>query len=60
MDDQTPDDHNPNTKPTPINEAPLTFNSEDLFQGRKEILVRHGEEVYKMRITRNGKLILNK
>lgn len=34
--------------------------SEDLFQGRSEVLIRHGDEIYRLRQTRNGKLILQK
>jgi hemin uptake protein HemP len=31
-----------------------------LLAGRKEVQIRHGQEVYRLRVTRNGKLILNK
>lgn len=31
-----------------------------LFQGRHEIALRHGDAVYRLKITRFGKLILNK
>jgi len=31
-----------------------------LFQGRQEILIDHHGETYRLRITRNGKLILTK
>jgi hemin uptake protein HemP len=31
-----------------------------LFGGHKEIQIRHGDQVYRLRITSNGKLILNK
>jgi len=34
--------------------------SADLFQGGKEIVIRHGGEEYRLRITRTGKLILTK
>jgi hemin uptake protein HemP len=36
------------------------YESPALFQGRREILIRHGEAVYRLKITRQGKLILNK
>lgn len=36
------------------------LNTRLLFRGRKEIQIRHGDEVYRLRITSNGKLILNK
>jgi hemin uptake protein HemP len=37
-----------------------TVRSTDLFQGGKEIVIRHGSEEYRLRITRAGKLILTK
>lgn len=36
------------------------YESLALFHGRREILIRHGEAVYRLKITRQGKLILNK
>lgn len=35
-------------------------DSRRLLQGRPEILIRHGGEVYRLRHTRNDKLILTK
>jgi hemin uptake protein HemP len=37
-----------------------TVHSTDLFQGGKELIIRHGSEEYRLRITRTGKLILTK
>ena len=37
-----------------------TVQNTDLFQGGKEIVIRHGTEEYRLRITRAGKLILTK
>lgn len=34
--------------------------SDELFAGRREIQIRHAGQVYRLRVTRNGKLILNK
>lgn len=34
--------------------------SEALFEGAREIIIRHGGEDYRLRLTRVGKLILNK
>jgi len=31
-----------------------------LFRGRQEVLIAHGDETYRLRLTRNGKLILTK
>ncbi|MFT3763516.1 MAG: hemin uptake protein HemP [Pseudoxanthomonas sp.] len=36
------------------------FTSEALLQGRREILIRHGDSVYRLRHTSNDKLILTK
>lgn len=36
------------------------LESETLFQGRSEIIIRHQGAEYRMKITRQGKLILNK
>ncbi|WP_258571212.1 hemin uptake protein HemP [Flavimaribacter sediminis] len=36
------------------------LNSRDLFKGASELCIEHGESVYRLRITRQGKLILNK
>lgn len=40
--------------------VPLTLESRRLLQGRNEVLIRHGSEVYRLRHTRNDKLILTK
>ena len=42
--------------PPPIRELLST----ELLQGAKEVLIRHGAEVYRLHLTRNGKLILTK
>lgn len=36
------------------------LDSECLLQGQREVLIRHGAECYRLRHTRNGKLILTK
>ena len=36
------------------------FLSEQLFQGHRELLILHCGETYRLKVTRNGKLILNK
>jgi hemin uptake protein HemP len=41
--------------------APLrTVNSADVFQGAREVHIRHDEKIYRLQVTRNGKLILIK
>jgi len=37
-----------------------TIESTRLLQGCRELLIRHGSEVYRLRHTRNDKLILTK
>lgn len=42
-------------------EPPLReLDSAELLHGSKEILIRHGDEVYRLRLTKNDKLILQK
>lgn len=44
-------------------QQPLSQNSipaELLFQGSQEILISHHGEIYRLRVTRNNKLILTK
>jgi hemin uptake protein HemP len=40
--------------------APDTIAGAQLFNGRQEILIDHNGETYRLRITKNGKLILTK
>jgi hemin uptake protein HemP len=37
-----------------------TFRSEDLLAGQREVFIVHRGEVYRLRVTRRGKLILHK
>lgn len=41
-------------------ESPPEVAFEELAQGRKEVLIEHHGQVYRLRATRNGGLILNK
>ena len=45
--------------PAPIASSPLV-DSIALLGGTREVLIRHGGEVYRLRHTRNDKLILTK
>lgn len=48
-------------RPTGASDAgPRVVDSADLFGERREVGIRHRGEVYRLRVTRNGKLILNK
>jgi len=46
--------------PSPISQPTRIVESRELFGGDSEILISHGGATYRMRITRQGKLILNK
>jgi hypothetical protein len=46
----------PGTRSFPPGAIPTDF----LFQGGQEILINHNGEHYRLRITKNGKLILTK
>jgi hemin uptake protein HemP len=46
----------PDRKP----DMPSGVTSGDLLRGRQELLIHHGEEVYRLRLTGRGKLILMK
>jgi hemin uptake protein HemP len=39
---------------------PREIRSEELLDGAREVLIRHGEECYRLRLTRQDKLILTK
>ena len=47
-------------KTTATPPATASLESRNLLQGRNEVLIRHGDEVYRLRHTRNDKLILTK
>ena len=36
------------------------IDSRELMQGDREIAIRHGQEIYRLSVTRAGKLILRK
>ncbi|MCX5580944.1 hemin uptake protein HemP [Kaistia terrae] len=40
--------------------GPRVISSGDLLNGAREIIIRHVGEDYRLRLTRAGKLILNK
>lgn len=47
-------------RPAPEPRSVRTLSSVSLFQGAREIAIEHGEALYRLKITRQGKLILNK
>ena len=53
--------HNPPPQPPRPDNAPAqTLTSAELMQGRREIVIEHLGERYRLQQTRNGKLILTK
>lgn len=57
----TPEPNRPlDLSATPSPEAIRVITSQQLMQGQRELLIEHSGETYRLRITRNGKLILNK
>jgi len=55
---ETDDVHSPNAARSIGLENAI--DSSGLFAGRNEVLIYHAGEIYRLRVTRNGKLILNK
>lgn len=51
----------PNAAPAPAAAPEMrVIDAAELFAGGKEITIRHEGALYRMKITRQGKLILNK
>ena len=38
----------------------IVIDSTQLFSDKKEVQIRHDGQIYRLRVTKNGKLILNK
>ncbi len=45
---------------TPLPQALPEYDTATLFAGGREIVIRHAGAAYRMKITKQGKLILNK
>ena len=61
MSDHLPEDASPsldNPPPQLLGRDPI--DSQQLFQGKRQVLITHGNEVYRLLHTKNGKLILQK
>ena len=50
----------PRERPAPAALVARSFSSEELFEGATEIGIVHEGALYRLKITRQGKLILNK
>ena len=65
MNSHTPIDHGFRSRPLQQNEQrdrlpARTLSSNSLFLGSTEIAIDHNGAIYRLKITRQGKLILNK
>ena len=54
-----------NTPPRPPGKAkhrelPVETTTAELFKGQTEVLIHHGDDTYRLRVTKSGKLVLNK
>lgn len=58
--DPSPEPGRDSQPPEPASAAPREVLLEDLLRGDRELLIRHGHEIYHLRITRNGRLLLTK
>jgi len=56
---QASSDKQPDAEATAPSRAP-TIPSHELFRGTQEVVIVHRQEQYRLRITRQGKLILTK
>lgn len=50
----------PTANPAATALSQRAVRSEDILQGAREVLIQHGAETYRLRLTKAGKLILNK
>lgn len=41
-------------------DGPRIVTSKELFQGRREVWIEHGDDMYRLRLTSSGKLCLTK
>lgn len=48
-------------KPHPSDPTPVkVVRSEEILEGGKQVYIEHGESLYRLSVTKQGKLILNK
>jgi hemin uptake protein HemP len=58
--DQSPSQRRSAPQPGP-SPAPIPcVRSEELLKGGRELMIAHGQELYRLRLTKSGKLILGK
>lgn len=49
-----------NSEPAEKNRGKKVISSKELFAENREIVIEHNENLYRLSITKSGKLILNK
>ena len=53
----------PDPPPRPVQDTadrPLIYASADLLQGRREVWIEHGGDMYRLRLTSAGKVYMSK
>ena len=58
--EEEPRDHQEEASRDTDANRPRIVRSEELLQGQRELWIEHGEEMYRLRLTRSGKLYLTK
>jgi hemin uptake protein HemP len=56
----TPDASRETSDSTDAAARPKIISSEELLQGRRELWIQHGDDMYRLRLTSSGKLYLTK
>ncbi len=59
MEESGPENSPPASAPNEP-EQPRLITSDELLQGRREIWIEHGDDMYRLRLTSSGKLCLTK
>jgi hemin uptake protein HemP len=54
------DEKRPEPRPLPAGIQPRKITSTELLQGKNELWIEHAGQLYRLRVTRSGKLILQK
>jgi len=60
MESQPPSDQQSQPDLPPDSGDKPVIASEEILRGAREVLIRHADAVYRLCVTRNGKLILQK
>ncbi len=60
LSDQQPEQPRQPNEGRPTQQHAVRISFLDLARGRTEVQIEHRGQIYRLRVTRNGKLILNK